>query len=109
MAPGARHPLAQSLSKWIPPHSILGRVLFPLLEERRSLPAILTWMGVVIIAAFVLIAFLAPVIAPWDPYTFVDERDVPPWTNAPILSNSTFFSFSASRWMNMTYGQVVDG
>src|SRR5207244_11526375 len=54
-------------------------------------------------------AFFAPLLAPWDPYAFVDERDVPPWTNSPILANSTYFSFSVSGWANMTYGQAIDG
>src|SRR5436309_6746542 len=109
MAKGGRRTLADSLRRWIPPHSILGRVLFPLLEERRSLPAVLTWIGFGTVVAFVLIALLAPVFAPWDPYAFVDERDVPPWTNSPILANSTYFSFSVSGWANMTYGQAIDG
>ena len=109
MAKSARRTLADSIRRWVPPHSILGRVLFPLLEERRSLPAVLTWMGVAIIIAFILVAFLAPLLAPWNPYTFVDERDVPPWTNAPILANSTYYAFSASNWTNMTYGQAIDG
>src|SRR5947208_1162220 len=60
MATAARRTLADSLRLWVPPHSILGRVLFPLLEERRSLPAVLTWMGLGTVVAFVLIAFLAP-------------------------------------------------
>src|SRR5881296_2289298 len=109
MATAARRTLADSLRRWVPPHSILGRVLFPLLEERRSLPAVLTWMGLGAVVAFVLIAFLAPLLAPWDPYAFVDERDVPPWTNAPVLANSTYFSFAPSGWANMTYGQSIDG
>src|SRR2546425_5908166 len=103
MANSPRRTLADSIRRWVPQHSIVGRVLFPLLEERRSLPAVLTWMGVVIVLAFILVAFLAPLLAPWDPNAFVDERDVPPWTNAPILANSTYFSFSASGWENMTY------
>src|SRR5437016_3614656 len=98
MATAARRTLADSLRRWVPPHSILGRVLFPLLEERRSLPAVLTWMGLGAVVAFVLIAFLAPLLAPWDPYAFVDERDVPQWTNAPVLANSTYFSFAPSGW-----------
>src|SRR3989454_9768032 len=109
MAARQRRTLADSISAWVPRHSIIGRVLFPLLEERRSLPAVLTWIGLIVVLAFIFIALLAPVIAPWDPYAFVDERDVPPWTNAPILANSTYFSFSASRWMNVTYGQAIDG
>src|SRR5467141_1449622 len=109
MAETGRWMLAGSLRKWIPRHSILGRVLFPLLEERRSLPAVLTWIGIGIVVLFVLIAFLSPVLAPWDPLAFVDGPDVPPWSNAPIVSNSTYFSFSSNGWLNMTDGQAIDG
>lgn len=104
-----RRTLADSISAWIPRHSIIGRVLFPLLEERRSLPAVLTWIGLIVVLAFLFIALLAPFIAPWDPYAFVDERDVPPWTNAPILANSTYFAFTPSNWTNLTFGQAIDG
>ncbi len=109
MAASPRRPLADSISAWVPRHSIFGRVLFPLLEERRSLPAVLTWIGLIVVLAFIFIAFLAPLVAPWDPYAFVDERDVPPWTNAPILGNSTYFSFTPSNWTNLTFGQAIDG
>jgi peptide/nickel transport system permease protein len=109
MAETGRWTLAGSLRKWIPRHSILGRVLFPLLDERRSLPAVLTWIGIGIVVLFVLIAFLSPVLAPWDPLAFVDGPDVPPWSNAPIVSNSTYFSFSSPGWLNMTDGQAIDG
>jgi len=108
-SPRRRWTLADSLRGWIPRQSILGRVLFPLLEEKRSLPAVLTWMGIGIVIAFVVIALAAPLLAPWDPYAFVDERDVPPWQNAPVLANSTYFSFLPSGWANMTAGQVIDG
>jgi len=109
MAETGRWTLTGSLRKWIPRHSILGRVLFPLLEERRSLPAVLTWIGIGIVVLFVLIAFLSPVLSPWDPLAFVDGPDVPPWSNAPIVSNSTYFSFSSPGWLNMTDGQAIDG
>src|SRR5437867_11502918 len=108
MAETRRWTLAGSLRKWIPSHSILGRILFPLLEERRSLPAILTWMGIAIVLVFFLIAFLSPVLAPWDPQAFWDGPDFPPWSNAPGLSNSTYISFSTSMLLNITYGQALD-
>lgn len=108
MAEGRRERFVESLRRWIPRQSILGRVLFPLLEERRSLPAVLTWIGVGIVIAFVGIAFLAPVLAPWNPLDFGDAPDVPPWTNAHVLANSTYFAFSASNWTSMTNGQVAD-
>jgi len=108
MAEDRRGRFVASLRMWIPRQSILGRVLFPLLEERRSLPAVLTWIGVVIVVAFVGIGLLAPILAPWDPLDFVDAPDVPPWTNAPSLANSSYFAFSASTWVGMTNGQVID-
>src|SRR5207245_10785527 len=43
------------------------------------------------------------------PYAFVDERDVPHWTNAPILANSTYFCSAPSSWTDMTFGQAIDG
>lgn len=105
--PKIRGALARSIGAWLPRHSILGRVIFPLLEERRSLPVVLTWIGLVVVILFVLTALLAPVIAPWDPQAFVDEKDVPPWTNAPILANSTFFSYSSTTWTDVVYAQTV--
>src|SRR2546429_9507753 len=84
-----RASLADSLRRWIPRQSILGRILFPLIEERRSLPAVLTWLGIGIVIVFVFIAIASPLLAPWDPYAFVDGPDVPPWTNAPVLANTT--------------------
>src|SRR2546422_9251277 len=103
MAEGTRRTLADSLRRWVPPHSILGRVLFPLLEERRSLPAVLTWIGVVIILAFVLIVFLAPLLAPSDPYAFWDVRAVPPWIKATIITNNTDNTSSASGLRDVQY------
>ncbi len=97
-----------SLSRWLPRHSIIGRILYPLLEERRSLAAVMTWLGIGIIILFLLTALLAPILAPFPPLAFADEKDVPPWTNAPVLANGTFFDFSVTPWVNMTDGQAVD-
>src|SRR5438094_162499 len=102
-----RASLADSLRRWIPRQSILGRILFPLIEERRSLPAVLTWLGIGIVIVFVFIAIASPLLAPWDPYAFVDGPDVPPWTTAPVLANSTYASFSPTPWITVTAGQVA--
>src|SRR5207247_647797 len=80
-----RASLADSLRRWIPRQSILGRILFPLIEERRSLPAVLTWLGIGIVIVFVFIAIASPLLAPWDPYAFVDGPDVPPTTPGHYL------------------------
>src|SRR3970282_270298 len=104
MAKVRRESFAESLRRWIPRQSITGRVLFPLLEERRSLPAVLTWIGLGMLIAFIVIAFTAPLLAPWNPIDFVDGPDVPPWRNSPLLANSTYFAFTASPWLNMQEG-----
>ncbi len=103
-----RRGLAASLSKWMPRHSIVGRIVYPVLAEGRSLPAVMTWLGLGVLVAFILVALLAPVFAPYDPYAFVDEKNVPPWSNAPVLANETYLEFSPSAWVNMTDGQQID-
>src|SRR3972149_2024466 len=108
MAKVRRESFAESLRRWIPRQSITGRGLFPLLEERRSLPAVLTWIGLGILIAFIVIAFTAPLLAPWNPIDFVEGPDVPPWRTPPLLANSTYFAFTASPWLNMTDGQAID-
>ena len=103
-----RRKIAASLSKWMPRHSIIGRIVYPILGEGRSLPAVMTWIGFFVLIAFIAVALLAPVLAPYDPYAFVDAVNVPPWANAPILANETYFEFSPSLWVNMTDGQQID-
>jgi len=46
------------------PRSVLGRLLHPLIAERRTLAGILAWIGLGITIGFILIAILAPIIAP---------------------------------------------
>jgi len=99
---------AGSLSKWMPRQSIVGRIVYPILGEGRSLPAVMTWIGFGVLVSFIFVAIFAPVLAPYDPYAFVDAANVPPWANAPILANETYFEFSPSQWVNMTDGQQID-
>jgi len=100
--------VATSISKWLPRHSIVGRIVYPILGEGRSLPAVMTWIGLFVLAAFIAVAVFAPFLAPYDPYALVDAPNVPPLTNDPILANGTYFAFSASQWVNMTDGQQID-
>jgi len=46
---------------------ILGRVFWPLIEERRTLTGIMTFVGLGFLVAFVVIALTAPLISPYDP------------------------------------------
>src|SRR2546421_12849746 len=79
-----RGPLA-----WLPRHSILGRIVHPLFEERRSLAGAMTWIGIGIIIAFLAVAVFASVIAPADPILLYDDKGIPPWTNAPVPRNQS--------------------
>jgi peptide/nickel transport system permease protein len=92
----------------IPRSSVLGRVWYPLLEERRSLAGMLSWIGVGIIVAFLGLALFAGVLAPFDPYALADEKDLPPWTNAPVSRNETFTVWSGS-WTAPALAQSVNG
>jgi peptide/nickel transport system permease protein len=99
---------------WLPRHSILGRVVHPMFEERKTLAGRMTWIGLFIIAAFVFIAIFAGVLAPYDPIQLSDEHDVPPWTNAPVSRNETFSAWSgnwttAFRQYTVSWAQGVNG
>lgn len=45
------------------PHSIVGRILQPMLQKRGTLAGIMTWVGLFMLIAFVLIALLAPLLS----------------------------------------------
>ena len=94
----------------LPPHSILGRVVHPLVEDRRTLAGRMAWIGVAIIITFVFVSIFANVIAPSDPLQLWDEKDVPPWTNAPVARNETF-SVWQGNWSGTTisWAQTVNG
>lgn len=42
------------------PHTFFGRILNPMIRKRRTLAGAMTWIGLFMLIAFVLIAFLAP-------------------------------------------------
>ncbi len=46
---------------------ILGRALWPLIEERRTLTGIMTFVGLGLFLSFLVIALTAPLISPYDP------------------------------------------
>src|SRR5437867_13240060 len=94
----------------LPRQSILGRLIHPLVEERRTLAGRMSWIGVFIIAAFIFTALLAGLIAPYDPLKLADEKDVPPWTNAAVARNETFAVWTGN-WSARTIAraQAVDG
>lgn len=92
---------------WLPRHSILGRVFYPLLEERRTLAGAMCWIGIVIIILFLIVAIFAPFLAPFDPELYVDEKNIPPWQNAPVARNQSFQAASGA-WSNPYQATLVD-
>ncbi len=101
-------PAPKEKEGWIPRHSIVGRVWYPLLEERRTLAGAMCWIGIVIIILFLVVAVAAPLLAPFDPLLYVDEKNVPPWQNAPIARNESFQA-AVGNWTNPYQAIEVDG
>lgn len=93
---------------WLPRHSIVGRVVYPLLEERRTLAGAMCWIGIAIIIVFLFVAIFASFFAPFDPELFQDEKNVPPWTNMPVARNETFTLWSGN-FTNAGEASAVDG
>jgi peptide/nickel transport system permease protein len=98
-----RGPLA-----WLPRHSILGRIVHPLFEERRSLAGAMTWIGIGIIIAFLFVALFAGFLSPADPTILYDEKDVPPWTNLAVPRNQSFRAWK-TNWTDATAANQFDG
>src|SRR5881296_578478 len=48
-------------------------------------------------------------ITPFDPNGLVDEKNIPPWTNAPVLRNESFQSNRTTPWVNAANANRVDG
>jgi len=96
------------LEDWIPRHSIVGRVAHPLFEERRTLAGRMSWIGLVILVAFLVVAIGADVISPFSPIVPVDEKNLPPWTIATISRNETFTGWSGN-WTFVSAAQTING
>ncbi len=103
-----RATLRNRLEAWIPPHSIVGRIVHPLLAERRTLAGRMSWIGLGILAAFLIVALGANLIAPFDPILPVDAKHLPPWTNAAVLRNESYSSWQGN-WTLVAAGQSVNG
>src|SRR3990172_4792789 len=71
-------PRRSRLDKWFPRPSIVGRIFYPLFEERRTLAGRMSWIGLGILVAFLVVAVGANIIAPFDPSALVDEKKIAP-------------------------------
>jgi len=74
----------------LPRHSIIGRLVRPLVEDRKTLAGRMSWIGIAIVVVFLMVALFADVLAPFDPLALADQKDIPPWTNAPVSRNESF-------------------
>ncbi len=74
------------------PRTFIGRFLHPMLERRKTLAGRLTWIGMGLLLAFIVIAIVAPFIAPYNP----NPVPLPPATqvNQPP---------SSAHWMGTDY------
>jgi len=103
-----RVPSRTGLESWIPRHSILGRIVHPLFEERRTLAGRMSWIGLALLVAFIVVALGASVIAPFDPILPLDAVNIPPWMNQVIPRNESFTAWTGN-WTQMAFGQTIDG
>lgn len=97
--------------KVLPRHSILGRFVYPLVEDRRTLAGRMSWIGLFIVIAFLFLAIFADLLVPFDPLELGDERDVPPWTHAPVSRNESYAVAAAegNLWFNLYSAQSANG
>jgi peptide/nickel transport system permease protein len=96
------------LEAWIPRHSIVGRIVHPLFEERRTLAGRMSWLGLFLLVGFLVVALGANVMAPFDPILPVDAINVPPWTEVVIPRNETYTAWMGN-WSQVASGQRIDG
>src|SRR5207245_9721509 len=58
--------------------SLVGRLLGPFLGQSRTIAGILVWIGLGVVLTILVLALLAPFIAPFDPNTKVASPELPP-------------------------------
>jgi peptide/nickel transport system permease protein len=71
------------------PRTFLGRFIHPMLEQRKTLAGRLTWFGLILLFAFIVVAIFSPFISPYDPTQIVSTQI----NQAP----------SAAHWMGTDY------
>ena len=58
--------------------SLVGRLIGTFLRQSRSLAGVLVWVGIAVVLVIIVMAILAPFLAPFDPNTKVADPEVPP-------------------------------
>jgi peptide/nickel transport system permease protein len=64
---------------------ILGRILWPVIEQRRTLTGIMTFVGLGFLLSFVTIALAAPLISPYDPLAISTSELLQPPSAAHLM------------------------
>src|SRR5437879_4583393 len=101
--------MLQRILASIPRGTIVGRVVHPLVEERKTLAGRMAWIGLAMLIAFLFVAVFADLISPYNPELLVDEGGVPPLTNAVIVKNYSYSFTSLTNWTNTSMGKLDDG
>jgi len=68
----------------------------------------MSWIGLGLLVAFLVVAIGANVIAPFDPILPVDAVHVPPWTEMTIARNESYTAWTGN-WTLVPAGQKIDG
>jgi len=70
----------------------------------------MSWIGLGLLVAFLVVALGANVIAPFDPILPTDAIHVPPWTTMTVVRNETYAAWLAvGNWTQPSFGQKIDG
>src|SRR5256885_10311881 len=93
----------------IPKGSLLGRLVHPLVEERRTLAGRMAWIGLFMLVGFIVVALLADLIAPYNPTLIVDDSNVPPLAVVVIEKNFSFTLAGPTNWSNPNDAKTNDG
>jgi peptide/nickel transport system permease protein len=101
-------PRRNRLDEWVPKHSIVGRIVHPLFEERRTLAGRMSWIGLTILVGFLVVAIGANLFAPFDPLALADEKNLPPWTVVVVPRNESFTGWFGA-WTSMPAATTVNG
>jgi len=56
----------------------VGRLFGTFLRQSRSIAGVLVWIGIAVVLAIIVMALLAPFLAPFDPNTKVADPELPP-------------------------------
>jgi peptide/nickel transport system permease protein len=68
----------------------------------------MSWIGLALLVAFLIVALAANVLAPFDPILPVDEINVPPWTVLDVPRNESFTAWNGD-WSSAGAARSIDG